>query len=570
MLRVHSERISRRLFFLMLIIVLSLCCISIPLIISSYNNYGKAELASVEIDNLAIIADLANKISRERGPSNLAMSSTPEELDKNLNELYEYRKTVDQHIALSFTAIENAGLKNFDSLKIELEKKLSIGRKNVDDYIQTPFEQRTSTQLTKTIYSMFDAWDATYNVLKKMVMLSENKDSAVSDYYTLILILSDLRDQAGRVASNVMADVTFAVPMSNESVARALQSQKQVIYLWDLVNTIQPETDKTSEFIERHKKVKTEFIDQGLPLVLRLIDESNQGQAYSLKGTELTQEISGKFATVIDFQKYLLDYSIEIAQKDKQKALRQLMLNATVTLISLLAAIFTMIYAQRKVFAPLIEARDMIVELSYAYSRAGSDVVEHEHLKVYSLYDALQKLQQMLKQRDAFEFELKSIANTDKLTGVSNRLALEEYIKFSDMIPNHFDDVGLIVIDIDNFKHVNDHHGHIFGDEVITAVASCLKRCVRSTDLVVRFGGDEFLIVLESIEMDRALTTAEKIRNAVNSVDLYDPDRNENLHVSVSIGVAVGAEDWKTLLDKADKSLLQAKANGKNTVSGAS
>ncbi|QIO04656.1 GGDEF domain-containing protein [Acinetobacter shaoyimingii] len=570
MLRVHSERISRRLFFLMLIIVLSLCCISIPLIISSYNNYGKAELASVEIDNLAIIADLANKISRERGPSNLAMSSTPEELDKNLNELYEYRKTVDQHIALSFTAIENAGLKNFDSLKIELEKKLSIGRKNVDDYIQTPFEQRSSTQLTKTIYSMFDAWDATYNVLKKMVMLSENKDSAVSDYYTLILILSDLRDQAGRVASNVMADVTFAVPMSNESVARALQSQKQVIYLWDLVNTIQPETDKTSEFIERHKKVKTEFIDQGLPLVLRLIDESNQGQAYSLKGTELTQEISGKFATVIDFQKYLLDYSIEIAQKDKQKALRQLMLNATVTLISLLAAIFTMIYAQRKVFAPLIEARDMIVELSYAYSRAGSDVVEHEHLKVYSLYDALQKLQQMLKQRDAFEFELKSIANTDKLTGVSNRLALEEYIKFSDMIPNHFDDVGLIVIDIDNFKHVNDHLGHIFGDEVITAVASCLKRCVRSTDLVVRFGGDEFLIVLESIEMDRALTTAEKIRNAVNSVDLYDPDRNENLHVSVSIGVAVGAEDWKTLLDKADKSLLQAKANGKNTVSGAS
>ena len=567
--KLHSEQISKRLFISVLIIVMSLLCISIPLIVSQYQHYNKARQALIEIESLKAVADLANRISRERGPANMAMSSTPEQLKKNLADLQTYRDGVDQQITETFEILKQSG---FDSLtgkmQSDLKNHLSIGRQYVDVYIDTPIEQRSAQKLDDAILHMFKAWDSSYVVLKSMVKQAASKDTGVADYYTLILILADLRDQAGRLASNVMAHVTFKQPIPSENIARALQSEKQVKYLWDLVQTIQPEKHETDEFTQLHQNVKSQFIDLGIPIVLRLIQESEYGRPYYLEGTELTTAISGKFLTVIDFQKYLLDHSVEVAQAELNSAKNLFLITTSVSLISLFFAIFTMIYAQRKVFAPLIEARDMIVELSFSHTREGGNKVEHEHHQAYSLYDALHKLQYMLKQRDAFEFELKSIANTDNLTGVLNRLALDDYLKIADQQPQHFQQLCLIIVDIDNFKQVNDRHGHIFGDQVIVSVAQCLKNNVRGSDLIIRFGGDEFLIVLHEMNMEQTLISAEKIRDAVSQLDLSVPDSDLKISVSVSIGVAVGAENWLELLAQADRSLFKAKARGKNVVEG--
>lgn len=569
MLKLRSEQISKRLLVSMLIIVLSLLCISIPLIVSSYKEYVKAQHALIEIQSLGAVADLANKISRERGPSNKAMSSSPKERQKNLQDLKEYRKQVDQQIASTFQTLKQAGFTGLTrELKSDLVQSLSLGRQSIDQYIQTPFKERQSKQLDDAILKMFQAWDSSHELLKNVVMQSQNKDSSVANYYTQILILADLRDQAGRVASNVMAYLSFAEPQPSDNIARSLQTQKQVRYLWDLVNTIQPEQDKTPEFIQLHQQVKTEFIDQGLPIVMRLIDESRHHQPYYLTGTQLTDAVSNKFLTVINLQKYLLESSVQVAKAEQNIAQQKFLVTLLVSIISLMAALFTMIYAQRKVFAPLIQARNMIVELSYANARDHTDIAVRKNQETYSLYDAMQKLQNMLKQRDAFEFQLKNIANTDKLTGVSNRLFLDEYLKTVEYLPQHFDYLSLIIIDIDNFKRVNDQYGHIFGDRVIVSVAESLKENVRSTDLIIRFGGDEFLVVIDQIGFEQALISAEKIRESISALDFQLPESDQKLTVSVSIGVAVGAENWIALLEKADKSLFKAKAQGKNVVAG--
>ena len=569
MLKLRSEQISKRLLVSMLIIVLSLLCISIPLIVSSYKEYVKAQHALIEIQSLGAVADLANKISRERGPSNKAMSSSPKERQKNLQDLKEYRKQVDHQIASTFQTLKQAGFTGLTrELKSDLVQSLSLGRQSIDQYIQTPFKERQSKQLDDAILKMFQAWDSSHELLKNVVMQSQNKDSSVANYYTQILILADLRDQAGRVASNVMAYLSFAEPQPSDNIARSLQTQKQVRYLWDLVNTIQPEQDKTPEFILLHQQVKTEFIDQGLPIVMRLIDESRHHQPYYLTGTQLTDAVSNKFLTVINLQKYLLESSVQVAKAEQNIAQQKFLVTLLVSIISLMAALFTMIYAQRKVFAPLIQARNMIVELSYANARDHTDIAVRKNQETYSLYDAMQKLQNMLKQRDAFEFQLKNIANTDKLTGVSNRLFLDEYLKTVEYLPQHFDYLSLIIIDIDNFKRVNDQYGHIFGDSVIVSVAESLKENVRSTDLIIRFGGDEFLVVIDQIGFEQALISAEKIRESISALDFQLPESDQKLTVSVSIGVAVGAENWIALLEKADKSLFKAKAQGKNVVAG--
>ncbi|WP_338561089.1 GGDEF domain-containing protein [Acinetobacter sp. KS-LM10] len=567
MLRLHTEQTGKRLFASMLIIVFSLLCITIPLLVSHYHHYQKANFALIEMKGLGAVADLANLISRERGPTNLAMSSSKNELQKNVAALKEHRKRVDQHIDITFKALNEAGFNALaQNFKGEIKAQLALARNDVDRYLETPCSQLDVKQFDLAIFKMFQAWDTSYDLLKNVVMQSLNKESALADYYTLVLILVEMRDQAGRVASNVMAHVTFGLPLPSENIARSQDAQRQVLYLWGLVNTIQPQQDKSEDFNYLNQKVKTEFIDTGIPIVMRLINESEQKKPYYLKGTELTTEISEKLTTVIKFQKYLLDRSILAATIEKNNSRKSLIVNSLIALISLFAALFTLIYAQRKVFAPLIQARDMIVELSYAHTNSGHGLVQQEHRRVSSLSDALDKLQLMLKQRDAFEFELKSIANTDQLTGVFNRLALDDYLKKTKNSELDFNDICLIIVDIDNFKHVNDQHGHIFGDEVIVSVAKCLKANVSDSDLIIRFGGDEFLVILHKTDLENSMQSAENIRQAVAELNINVPNSDQNITVSVSIGVAVGAESWIDLLNQADKSLFKAKARGKNAV----
>lgn len=122
------------------------------------------------------------------------------------------------------------------------------------------------------------------------------------------------------------------------------------------------------------------------------------------------------------------------------------------------------------------------------------------------------------------------------------------------------------MFNIDNFKPINDQYSHIFGDRVIVAITESLKKNVIYSDLIMRFGGDEFLIILSGFEFEQVHIYAEKIRESVFHLNLVALESMEQLMVSVSIVVSVGAESWLALLEKADKSLFKAKADGRNRV----
>lgn len=252
------------------------------------------------------------------------MSSTPEEYAQNREELAEYRRGVDQHIQSTIVQLNATGFYTEASeIATQLQPQLQQGRAAVDAYAALPRTARSMQQLDAAILKMFSAWDESHNILKHMVIHSQSQDEYTSNYYTLILILADLRDQAGRVASNIIAPVAFKEKMPDTNLARSLQTQHQARYLWDLVYTILPEQDKTPEFIQLHQKVKTDFLDQGIGTVQTLIQNSMTGQAYVLSGTELTKQIVDKFSSVVNLQSYILDYSLTVAEREKLQAKRQ-------------------------------------------------------------------------------------------------------------------------------------------------------------------------------------------------------------------------------------------------------
>ncbi|MEQ1128061.1 GGDEF domain-containing protein [Acinetobacter johnsonii] len=567
MREIRSEYLSQKLYIAMSIIILSLCSLSIPLMVKSYRDYIKTNQALTEIQALQAVADLANKISRERAPANKLMSSNQQDFAQHVLELKLYRLTVDEQMQKTLAVLKHSNLPNLDlSLFDRLDEALTQGRQQVDAYAALPREQRNAETMDQAILKMFNAWDRSHDVLKDVIAVSEGKDTAVSNFYVQILLLADLRDQAGRAASNVMAHVAFKQPIPETNLARSLQTRKQVMYLWELIDTLQPERDKTEEFKVLHQAVYNEFLAKGLLIVERLMNESIYHRPYYLTGTQLTEAIVDKFSTVVELQKYLLKYSVEKATIEKRKAQNVLLMTVSISLISIFAALFTMIYARKRVFGPLIQAREILFDLSYSSICPNPMDTKDQPANVYSLFTAIQQLKQTLQQRDALEFRLKNIAHLDSLTGVANRYALNEYIKLLENQPTQFSETCLMVIDIDHFKQVNDIYGHLMGDKVIQFVAEKLKENIRTSDLLVRYGGDEFIVLIENIGMERALKIAEKIRSEIYEAKSVDNVRCPDLKVSISIGVAIGATSWMALLEKADRALFQAKEQGKNKV----
>jgi len=160
-------------------------------------------------------------------------------------------------------------------------------------------------------------------------------------------------------------------------------------------------------------------------------------------------------------------------------------------------------------------------------------------------------------------------AVTDALTGLGNRHTMED--AFPREIERSVRDgrkLALIMLDLDNFKTLNDRYGHVVGDRVLAAIARTLKRQFRPDDILVRYGGDEFAVLLPNVAEGQALAIAERTREAVASENL-SLRGDERFTVSVSIGVAeLGAhQSLDALLGAADAAMYRAKRSGRNAVS---
>jgi diguanylate cyclase (GGDEF) domain len=171
-------------------------------------------------------------------------------------------------------------------------------------------------------------------------------------------------------------------------------------------------------------------------------------------------------------------------------------------------------------------------------------------------------LSELLEERET----LTDLSMMDPLTGLYNRRGLQSRLE---NLPRpdageHF----VLLMDIDHFKAYNDHYGHMMGDQALIRVSAAIRDAVRSRDVVARFGGEEFMVLLSNIPLEQARQTAERIRQKV--YDLKIPHMfNESVatNVTISIGIAMfEGEDVEGALAKADKALYEAKHMGRNSI----
>ena len=162
--------------------------------------------------------------------------------------------------------------------------------------------------------------------------------------------------------------------------------------------------------------------------------------------------------------------------------------------------------------------------------------------------------------------KLETMATTDGLTGLFNKRAMLEAGEQKIAAAARFQrDLAVLVVDIDFFKKVNDTHGHDVGDLVIRGLGEILKRQKRSTDVVARFGGEEFVVLCEQTDEKGAMLLAERIREELGKTTFRTP--GGALSVTCSVGVATfpqGGRTWETLFKSADEALYLSKRSGRN------
>lgn len=195
------------------------------------------------------------------------------------------------------------------------------------------------------------------------------------------------------------------------------------------------------------------------------------------------------------------------------------------------------------------------------------DEIQHNIEHIIQTFDIPEENKiEVIKQINFMYSRTKYLSLTDELTGLSNRRFFEETFEKEFLRAQRYNNkLTLVMFDIDYFKKVNDTYGHQCGDYILKEVSNAALQTFRKTDMVFRFGGEEFVVILTETDTEQALIPLERFRKTIETLNL--DYHGFPVNITVSIGACELTKDIKTkenLLEKADNALYEAKNAGRN------
>jgi diguanylate cyclase (GGDEF)-like protein len=184
--------------------------------------------------------------------------------------------------------------------------------------------------------------------------------------------------------------------------------------------------------------------------------------------------------------------------------------------------------------------------------------------EIARLEELLTLLLQPLRNTLLYRYALWS-ASKDPLTGINNRGAMDTALRREvELAHRHETPLSLLVMDIDHFKSVNDRYGHTMGDCALRHVADCAASCIRGSDMLFRYGGEEFVVLTSNTEWFGGLMLAERLRTAIEAMECTCNEVRLRMTVSLGVSTLEADDDPAALFARADEALYQAKLEGRN------
>ncbi|MGE6782623.1 diguanylate cyclase [Ensifer adhaerens] len=567
-----AKVLRRKLQWLVAIVVACTGILATEIIAASYSDFAIARRNLTEVMAFCRVLDAANYLSAERGPSNGVLGIGVAPGSPVEARLAEFRARSDAALAQLTADIDNSSRSEpagaLSPILAEVHRRLTLARAEVDRIAALPPEKRNLAEIQATIEAMFGVIDALRPAIDWNVQRLTNTDPNLAGIALAAQMLSNLREDGGRLGSHVMAPVAVGQPLAAKNLADSERTRGRLQEVWAIVGKpgALPGLDPVK--IGDLAKIDREFFGEGLAIIDGIVAVGKNSGAYPMTAERLTDLFVPKMKPLEDLRRAFMDSTVERLSTNKTRASIKLAVASLATFSLFLVLLILMRRARSLVFEPLLIARHSIIELANdrPITRLQGKGGEGE---MGRLFDAIDILRQRLDERTLLMQHLERQAETDELTGLLNRRALE-LIGGAEEAAGKDQDACLILMDIDHFKQINDTHGHLIGDIVLQETARIIRNSVRNSDLVARFGGEEFAVITPGDSIESALALAERIRINLARDPIVLADGQE-LKVTASFGVAEGRSangGWKHLIELADTQLYRAKSEGRNRVCG--
>ena len=549
--------------------------------ISGYGFMGYADAYQQSTRNLLTlqayneVLKAGNAVSAERAPSNILLSqehcSGPVYIATTA-QMAQARHRTD--LALAQLSELIAPLPPTDPERVALagaQQSLAQGRAGIDRLLQHAPADRSPQALQDTIDEMVAARKQVDPLIRNFYDEALRNTPDQAGIVQMARILSDLREYGGRIGSMLIVPLSTPEPIgaARQLVLATLRGHINQLHRL-MPERIEPSDQGRDAIDDMRVQVEHGFFGHTLPLIDSLVAHS--APDYALSVASFTGQIMPDLMDLEKLENLFMQRALAQVGRVRNDDRRHMLLSGAYLLAFYFFLLAVLRAAERLVIRPLLLARREIINLANGdlrrTPRAGISA------EVRALHEALDTLRQqhihsmqLMVERDELSKALRRQAHTDALTGLLNRHALEEITGDLSAEPVRLSkDRGLILIDVDYFKPVNDEHGHIVGDLVLREVAVRIMRLVTAPHMAFRYGGEEFAILTNGLPMKELCQLAEAIRHAIAHDEIL-VHSTLRLAVTASFGVAKGDTrilTWLDLLNAADTALYQAKALGRN------
>ena len=498
-------------------------------------------------------------LSFERGRSNVVLAAEAPISEQNREFIRGRRIHADSYLLMGEEQLRRIDSALAERLHTEY-KQFQLLQSQLDEQIQLPLARRNPAirdewirQSTEFIFFIRDIIDS---------MGRRERTLGVFDiYHHFQLNCVEFRLFSGYGASVLTAAIGTGKPLSSAEYQAYLESRAKADYLWEQIdndsanfdNPILQETLQRvyHEYYQIYRPMQTEILSQ---LLLKALPKES--------GERLAAHSVPAFDSIFDLIAVIDRETRTHVEQLTHKAERGFRIAMSQFLLTSFFVAFFLIYFRSKLFAPMgriVEGLQNILD-GQQISGLETDVQREDEIGLLAR-GTLTLQEKVSGERRLLQLQ-ERLSTTDRLTGLFNRemlnQRLENVLAHAD---RYREPLSMILFDLDHFKTVNDTWGHPIGDEVLVQTAQTVKSVIRGADLLIRFGGEEFLILMPNTMEAGAVAAAEKIRIRLA----------ENRHpvagvVTASFGIAERAtgEEFADWYKAADDALYQAKKTGRN------
>lgn len=455
---------------------------------------------------------------------------------------------------------------------------LDRARARVDEPLALPVPERTRTAVEAAIAAEDRAVAATTPLLDHVAAAVIRNDAARAGGVNTPRLQVYLRDATNREIALFIPGLATGTPLTPAEL-RAFGVSRvrtdQIERLLGRLLLVDPGDTLLKELVVR---TQTQAHAQAQAIMTDLIDRSEDGRPYGMTTAAFMTRMVPLTSGLHAVGSVTADRSLGQSEEGRDAAYRDMWLSLIVAagILGALAVLFMV--ARSSIFRPLSAARTSVLALARGddpppdppLGRHASREVRELFAAIDGLRDKERRRVVLEDERAAIQAQLRHEAATDALTGLFNRRTADAVgLAWAAGTDTGMPGVmGVMLVDVDHFKAINDTFGHLVGDRVLQIVAARLTAGLRSVDIVARFGGEEFLILVADVSDDDLATMAEGLRRTIEEDDISTGEGTA-ISVRVSVGVARAARGtctWPDLISAADTGLYRAKAGGRNRV----